>query len=48
MNYLCGQTRTITQEIVDSIKRKKDDVWTETSKDGNVYYISLGMIEIVS
>jgi hypothetical protein len=52
MNYLCNQTRTITQDILEQIKRNKETswnhcIWIETNGDAQ-WYISLDMIELVS
>lgn len=54
MNYLCGQTRIITQEILDRIEDKKYAyIWQEPNErsvsfNDKVWYISLDMIEPVS
>jgi len=48
MNYLCGQTRTITEEIMGKITREEDDIWIERSSDGeNIWYISIDMIDFI-
>jgi len=56
MNYLCGQTRTITEEIMEKINANiegraddnDDDLWIERSPSGDdIWYISIDMIDFI-
>ena len=48
MSYLCGQTRIITEKIMEKINSEQDDVWVECSPDGeDIWYISLDMIDFI-
>jgi len=56
MNYLCGQTRVITEEIMEKINANiegraddnDDDLWIERSLSGDdIWYISIDMIDFI-
>jgi hypothetical protein len=56
MNYLCGQTRVITEEIMEKINANiegraddnDDDLWIERSPSGDdIWYISIDMIDFI-
>jgi hypothetical protein len=53
MNYLCGQTRIITEELLNEIKTMEPwcgnfPLWKEIDKNGIQWYVSQDMIELVS
>jgi hypothetical protein len=48
MEYLCGQTRKLTEDNVEKINNGSDVIWEECRFDNTPLYISVDMIELVN